>query len=88
MKLTAVSSVVGGAPARQNINALSTDLKDYLELTLPYMAEKTRIRNGPSKAQLNDPAFWRTILNKKKEELQASKNDEANLIPVEPEAIG
>lgn len=87
-KLGVVASLVGGNPSRQSVSALSTDLTSHLELTLPYLNGKTRIRSDQEKAQLNDPAFWRKLLDAKKEQL-ATKNDEpADLIPLEPETIG
>lgn len=87
VKLGAVSSIVGGNPSRQNVNALSNDLKAHLELTLPYMAEKTRIRSSQNKAKLNDPAFWRSVLAKKKEDLASKKDVPVDFVPLEPETI-
>lgn len=87
VKLGAVSSIVGGNPSRQSVNALSNDLKEHLELTLPYMAEKTRIRSSQNKAKLNDPAFWRSVLAKKKEDLASKKDVPVDFVPLEPETI-
>lgn len=88
VKLGAVSSIVGGNPSRQSVTALSNDLKEHLELTLPYMAEKTRIRSSQTKAKLNDPAFWRNVLTKKKEDLVSKKDEPVDFIPLEPETVG
>lgn len=88
VKLGAVSSIVGGHPSRESVAALSNDLKEHLELTLPYMAEKSRIRNGPNKAELNDPSFWRTVLAKKKESLTSPTEKQVSFVPVEPEQVG
>ncbi len=87
VKLGAVSSIVGGNPSRQSVNTLSNDLKEHLELTLPYMAEKTRIRSSQNKAKLNDPAFWRSVLTKKKEDLVSKKNEPVDFVPLEPEVV-
>jgi hypothetical protein len=87
-KLGAVASIVGGNPSRQNVNNLSSDLKEHFELTLPYLSGKTRIRSNQTAAQTNDPAFWRKLLDKKKEELVSVKESAVELIPLEPETIG
>lgn len=88
VKLGAVSSIVGGNPSRQSVTALSNDLKEHLELTLPYLAEKTRIRSSQNKAELNDPAFWRSVLAKKKEDLGAKESAPVSVVPMEPEPVG
>lgn len=87
VKLGAVSSIVGGHPSRQNVNALSNDLKEHLELTLPYMAEKTTIRSSQNKAKLNDPAFWRKVLAKKKEDLESEEEKPVAFVSLEPEVV-
>jgi len=85
MKLSAVSSLVGGNPSRQGVLALTKDLKQHMELALPYMAEKTKIGNSQGKPKANDFAFWREVLAKTRAEVDAADN--AVLIPVEPQAI-
>lgn len=87
VKLGAISSIVGGHPSRQNVNVLSKDLKQHLELTLPYMAEKTTIRSNQNKAKLHDPAFWRSVLAKKKDDLAAKKDEPVDFVPLEPETV-
>lgn len=89
LKLAAVSSIVGGNPSRQSVTALSQDLKRHLELALPYMSEKSKMRQGQDKTKANDPAFWRKLLSNKNAELAAKdgKEEEPALIPLEPETI-
>lgn len=61
-KLGVMGSIVGGNMSRQSLTSLTKDVAEHLELELPYMVEKTRIRSNTGGADINDPAFWRKVL--------------------------
>lgn len=90
VKLAAVSSLVGNNPSRQSVVALSNDLREQLELALPYLTEKTRIRNSQARAKSNDPTFWRKLLANKAAQIaeEQKSGEEPDLIPLEPETVG
>ena len=78
-KLGVMGSVVSGNLSRQSLTALTRDVSEHLELELPYLVEKTRIRSNTGGADINDPAFWRKALAARQEAI-----DKAVLPPEEP----
>lgn len=84
-KLLISSPLAAASQSRQAISGLFNDMKEWVELTLPYLAEKTRIKGGGGNKVSNDPAFWRKLLDQKKEEKVADKDTE--YVPVDPTII-
>ena len=88
-KFAAISSLVGHNPTRQSVNTLAKDLREHMELALPYLAEKTKIRSSQTKAQLNDQTFWRNLLAEKAAQVEAARKSGVvpELVPLEAEIV-
>lgn len=82
-KLGILGSLTGGSLTKKNLTSLSGSLKSFIELALPYMAEKSKIDSqGQS---VNDAAFWRkAFAQKRQEEATSVTKEPPKLIPMLP----
>lgn len=83
-KLEAISAIVSGNVSRGSVDVLSKELKSYTELALPYLSEKSILKNNPAAQKAQDFDYWRTALAQKKASLDNSPKKEEVLIPVMP----
>jgi len=87
-KLGATAALVGGFHSKDGLSTLSKDLQAHFELALPYLAEKTRIRSSKGAAAIQDPAFWRKLLDKKAKEMaEAAAEPAVEYVPVTPATV-
>lgn len=70
-RLDVLVGLAGRKLSPGGVQVVSRELDTCQEMALPYLAEKTKVASGHRAEELNDPGFWKKVLQEARQEQSA-----------------